>query len=517
MEAGRDCDVVFTGGRVIDPETGFDEIADVGIRDGRIVSVGNDAPKSRELVDVSGLVVAPGFIDMHSHAQNLPGHRLQALDGVTTTLELEAGALPVADYYEAATAEGRPLNFGYSAGWVHARMSVLDGVDDADPLHDPTDRLGMSTFEKFQDGPRWRDAADVSEVERILTLVRDQIEAGAIGVGMLAGYAPGFTQSELDGLAQLAADFRQPLFVHSRSMANVDHGGALDAVRELIDVAERFDAPIHLCHMNSTSGQRIGSIVEEMREAQARGVAITTEAYPYGAGSTVIGASFLDPQQLAANNMSPQSIIYLATGERVASTERLHEIRAVDPGGICILESFDLTDDHQKDLLFEALTYPDAAMASDAIAVTFNGDEEYRKAAGAAIAGDVWPLPNGLIAHPRSSGCFATVFSWLVREAQVLTLTEAIRRCTLVPANILAEAAPAMRRKGRLQVGADADVCVFDPETIAPGGDYQHLQPTTGIEYLYVSGVPVVFEGRLLPGSLPGRPVYGAKKSNDIE
>jgi hypothetical protein len=129
--------------------------------------------KSREIVDVSGLVVAPGFIDLHSHAQNLPGHRLQALDGVTTTLELEAGALPVADYYEAATAEGRPLNFGYSAGWVHARMSVLDDVADADPLHDPTDRLGMSTFEKFQDGPRWRYAADDSEVDRILTLVRE--------------------------------------------------------------------------------------------------------------------------------------------------------------------------------------------------------------------------------------------------------------------------------------------------------------------------------------------------------
>lgn len=510
-------DVMLIGGRVIDPETGFDDTANVGIRDGSIVSIGPEAIEAGEVVDVTGLIVAPGFIDLHSHAQNLPGHRMQALDGVTTTLELEAGALPIADYYAAAVAEGRPLNFGYSAGWIHSRMSVLDGVADADPLHDSADRLGMSTFEKFQDGPRWREAADDSEIHEILARVREQIAAGAIGVGVLAGYAPGFTKQELDGLAQLAAEVQQPLFVHSRSMADIDHGGALDAVRELIDVAERFDAPIHLCHMNSTSGQRVNSIANEMREAQARGVSITTEAYPYGAGSTVIGASFLNPKRLAANNMSPQSIIYLATGERIASAERLAEIREVDPGGICVLENFDLTDDHQTDLLFEALTFPDAAMASDAIAVTYNGDEEHREAAEAAIIGDVWPLPDGLIAHPRSSGCFATVFSWLVRDAKVLDLTDALRRCTLIPADILADAAPAMRRKGRLQVGADADICVFDPESISPGGDYQHLAASTGVEYLYVSGTPVVAKGRLIPTALSGQPVYGSKRGNKLE
>lgn len=509
-------DVVLTGGRVIDPETGFDDIADVGIGGGKIVSIGTDSVEAAQVVDVTGHVVAPGFIDLHSHAQNLPGHRLQALDGVTTTLELEAGALPIADYYAAAVSEGRPLNFGYSAGWVHARMSVLDGAPDADPLHDPGDRLGMSTFEKFQDGPRWREAADTSEIDDILARVREQIAAGAIGVGVLAGYAPGFTQQELDGLAQLASAVQQPLFVHSRSMADVDHGGALDAVRELIDVAERFDAPIHLCHMNSTSGQRINSIVEEMREAQARGVSITTEAYPYGAGSTVIGASFLDPQRLAANNMSPESIIYLATGERIASPERLTEIREADPGGICVLENFDLTDERQKGLLFEALTYPDAAMASDAIAVTFNGDEKHREAAEAAIAGDVWPLPDGLIAHPRSSGCFATVFSWLVRDAKVLGLTDALRRCTLIPADILGDAAPSMRGKGRLQVGADADICVFDPESISANGDYQHLGTSTGIEYLYVSGTPVVAKGQMIPTALPGKPIYGSKRGSAL-
>lgn len=510
MSKQQHCDTLLTGGRVIDPETGFDETADLGIRDGRIESIGSDDITANRVVNVSGLVVAPGFIDLHSHAQNFPGHRLQALDGVTTSLELEAGALPVADYYAAASAEGRPLNFGYSAGWIHARMSVLDQVPDADPLHDPDDRLGMSTFEKFQDCPRWRHAADDVQVNEILDRLRQQLDDGAIGIGVLAGYAPGFTQTEFDGLARLAAEVNQPLFVHSRSMADIDQGGALDAVRELTEVAERYGTHIHLCHVNSTSGQRITSVVEELQRAQHRGARITTEAYPYGAGSTVIGAAFLAPDQLAANNMSPQSLIYLATGERIASVDRLTEIRAQDPGGICILENFDLTDDRQKSFLLEALTVPGAAMASDAIAVTFDGQEVHRAAAEQAIAGDIWPLPNGLISHPRSSGCFATVFSWLVRDAQVLDLVDAIRRCTLIPADILVDAAPIMRQKGRLQIGADADVCVFDLSTIAPQGDYQNLRASTGVEHLYVSGSAVISEGILDPTARPGRPIFGA-------
>lgn len=258
------CDVLLVGGRVIDPETELDAVRAVGIRDGAIVHVGEEAVPAARVVDVGGLVVSPGFIDLHSHAQTINGLRLQALDGVTTSFELEGGALPVADHYAWAERTGRPINFGYSAGWVYARMSVLDGVTPARPQDDESARIAINTFERNQDGPRWRGAADAGEIQRIIDIVRAQLDDGAVGIGMLAGYAPGHTAAELDALASLAAEVNQPLFVHSRSMAATDHGGSLDAVRELTSASERFGAHVHLCHMNSTSGLRIASIVEEM-------------------------------------------------------------------------------------------------------------------------------------------------------------------------------------------------------------------------------------------------------------
>ncbi len=513
MESRGLCDVLLVGGRVIDPESGLDAVRAVGVRDGTIVHVGVDTVPAARVVDVSGMVVSPGFIDLHSHAQTINGLRLQALDGVTTSFELEGGALPVADHYAWAERVGRPINFGYSAGWVYARMSVLDGVVPARPQDDESARIAINTFEDNQDGPRWRGEADAREIQRIIDTVRAQIDDGAVGIGMLAGYAPGHSSAELDALASLAAEVNQPLFVHSRSMAATDHGGSLDAVRELTSASERFGAHIHLCHMNSTSGLRVASIVEEIKRAQAAGARVTTEAYPYDAGSTVIGAAFLAPERLAESNLTPSSITYLRTGERVADTARLREIRASDPGGTCILQTFDLDDREQRALLLKALTFPGAAIASDAMVMTSSDETRRNPDAVAAITGDVWPLPDGLIAHPRSAGCFSKALSWLVRETGALDLSDAIGRCTVIPADILAEAAPAMRSKGRLQVGADADLCVFDPETIAPGGDYRHLRPSIGVQHLFVRGVPVVADAALLAHALPGRPILGSRAS----
>ncbi|WP_269151192.1 amidohydrolase family protein [Spelaeicoccus albus] len=503
-------DVLLTGGRVIDPESGLDGVRNVGIRGGTVAYIGDDRADAARTIDVSGHVVAPGFIDMHSHAQTISGHRLQALDGVTTSLELEGGALPVADHYEWAESEGRPLNFGFSAGWVYSRMHVLDGAPAVRPQDDREFRIPLGMFEQFQDGARWRGPADGRDIGRILDLVERQLRHGAIGIGMLAGYAPDFTAEEFGRLADLAAETTQPMFIHARSMSAEPPGSALDAAQEIIAEAEAHSAPMHLCHMNSTSGHLADSVAESLAAARARGVPVTTEAYPYAAGSTVIGASFLAPDELRRNRMTPSSITYLPTGERVASEERLVEIRANDPGGLCVLESFDLCDPADKAMLLRAQTVPDAAIASDAMPLTFFGTESQRHAAECAATGDVWPLPPGLIAHPRSTGCFARALSWLVRDTGVLTLPEAIRRCTLIPAQILEEAAPAMRAKGRLRVGADADLTVFDPATVAARGDYTSLRPSTGFRHVFVGGTPVVADGELDAAAFPGKAVRGA-------
>lgn len=503
-------DLLLTGGRVIDPESGLDDVRAVGIRDGRIVYLGTEVVDAADTLDVSGLVVAPGFIDMHSHAQTIAGHRLQALDGVTTSLELEGGALPVADHYNFAESEGRPLNFGFSAGWVYARMHVLDGAPTVRPQDDLDFRIPLNMFEQFQDGPRWRGPASADDVDRIIGLLTRQLADGAIGIGVLAGYAPGFGQDEFTRLAQTAATASEPLFVHARSMSAEPPGSALEAAQEIIDASDKYSAPMHLCHMNSTSGHMADAVTAALAEARRRGVQVTTEAYPYAAGSTVIGASFLAPEELRRNKMTPSSITYLPTGERVASEDRLVEIRSADPGGLCVLESFDLSDPADEAMLLRTQTFQDAAIASDAMPLTFFGDETMRVAAECAASGDVWPLPPGLIAHPRSSGCFAKAFSWLVRDKGALTLTEAIRRCTLIPARILEDAAPAMRTKGRIRIGADADLTVFDPLTAQPGGDYETLGTSTGFRYVFVDGTPVVAGGELDPHAFPGAAIRGA-------
>ena len=148
--------MVIRGGRVVDPGQGVDMSVDLAIEDTRVAAIGPNL-RGRTVLDAVGCVVAPGFIDLHSHAQTVSGHRLQAFDGVTTTLELEAGAIPVAGAYARASVEGRPLNYGYSASWAGARIQVLAG-----------DRgNGQTMLARFAD-PAWQREATAAEEDRIL-------------------------------------------------------------------------------------------------------------------------------------------------------------------------------------------------------------------------------------------------------------------------------------------------------------------------------------------------------------
>lgn len=505
------CDLLLNGGRVIDPESGLDALRAVGIRDGKIVHVGDsDVPAVRSL-DVSGLVVAPGFIDLHAHAQTINGHRLQALDGVTTALELEAGALPVDSHYAWSEREGRPLNFGFSAGWVYARMHVLDGVPIMGPEENLNFRLADAMFSRHQTLTGWREPATARQVDQILDIIRGEIERGAIGIGALLGYAADSGREEFSRVGALAAELKQPLFVHARYLSPVEPRSSMAAIEELISVAREHGTHVHLCHMNSTSGISTEIIADALLSARDEGLRITTEAYPFGAGSTAVGAEFLDPEALEDNGLQPSSITYLATGERVADVRRLAEIRAADPGGSCLVDFLNVRDEHERALLVRALSFPDGVFASDSVVPTYGGDEEGRALAEEAIFGEVWPLPPGLVAHPRSSGCFSRVFSWLVRETGTLSLIDAVRRSSLLPAQLLEEAVPEMRRKGRVQRGADADLVVFNPASVTPQGGYSELRASYGFKHVFVGGHSVVVDGELQTGSLHGAAVRGGR------
>lgn len=489
---GTPVDLAIVGGRVIDPESGLDRVATVEITGTRVTRVGDGVSPALRKIDAAGLVVAPGFIDLHSHAQSLAGARLQALDGVTTAVDLECGTLSVRAWYERAAGQGRPINYGYSASWAAARALVLDGWR-PDPQRDLT---GFGGFQAMSRAGSWEGALDRRGRDRLTHVLGTDLAEGALGVGMLLGYLPDVDPDEVLAVADLAASAGTGTFVHSRSSARTGPITALDAVRELIDVARRTGGHVHLCHVNSTSSCWLHEIADALGTARGDGADVTTEVYPYDRGSTVVGAAFLSPAELRREGREPHSLIYTPTGETVADSARLEHLRRTDPGGLVLTLTYDPTDPAEAALLDRAMTLQDAAFASDAMPTTVPVTPE-----------DTWPLPAAAYAHPRSAGCFSRVLRVLVRERRLLTLPEAIRRCTLVPADILARTAPVMRAKGRLQAGADADVVVLDPAAITDHATYTDLAPSVGVRHLLVGGCPVVVDGVLDPDADAGRPI----------
>lgn len=486
-------DLAIVGGRVIDPESGTDAIRTVVVDRGTITAVTSDRPAARTTIDAGGRIVAPGFIDLHSHAQTIASLRLQAFDGVTTALELEGGSSPVDAAYAEAAREGRPVHYGFSASWAAIRMQLLDGAP-------PT--VGPQAFFHHFGGDRWQQPATARELDEIVDRLEGELGRGALGIGILVGYAPETTREEYLRIARLAASRSAPTFTHARYKNQVEPRTAVEGITEIVAAAAGTGAHMHVCHVNSTSLRAIDEVATAVEAARRDGLRVTTEAYPYGAGMTAIGAPFLDPANLPRLGIEPRNIAVIRTGERPATEERLRQLRAEDPGASVIIHYLEDTSADDQAVLRRALLLEDTAVASDAIAYT---------GADGELLTSTWPLPPDAISHPRSAGTFTRFWKTMVRDSGLLSVTEAVRRCTLVPAQILADVAPAMKRKGRIQAGADADLVVFDPDTLADRATYARPhQSSTGVEHLLVGGTPLIRDGELDPTVLPGQPIRGA-------
>ena len=489
-----DLDLVVLNGRVMDPETDYDAVANVGIKDGRIAVITEDAITGRESIDATGHVVAPGFIDLHAHGQNLGDYRMQAMQGVTTMLELESGVLPVGEWYQMQAEKNLPLHYGAAAAWTFARIATFTGTEPA-----PT----AEYFQDAQGRTDWKmDVATPRQEEQILRLVEEGLDAGGLGIGINAGYAPGYGQKEYYALAELAAKRGVATFTHVRYASNMEPRSSFEAIKELIGNAALTGAHMHLCHINSSSLKDIESTLPLVENARKRGINVTVGAYPWGAASTVVGAAMFSGEGWPERMGSTAHSFQLGT-ERMTE-EQLADYQKNKPGTFIVWHFLDESNPEDLALLDASVLHPDVLIESDEMFWMFMDEHQEIQ----NYSGDAWPLPDGAFSHPRSNGTFAKVLRSYVRERQLMSLQEALRKMSLMPAQTMEDFVPQMKKKGRLQVGMDADVVVFDPGTISDVGTYEDPNhPAVGVRSLLVNGVPVVAGGALVQDAAPGQPI----------
>jgi N-acyl-D-aspartate/D-glutamate deacylase len=458
-------DLVLEGGRVMDPETSLDAVRNVGIRDGKIARISAAPLSGRRVIHAAGLVVAPGFIDLHQHGQELESQRVKAFDGVTTALEMEIGAPDVTQFLNSK--QGRSLiHYGTTASHVAARALVFGA-----PLPDGTilPKSGLAT-----DQPATPD-----QIEQIQKCLRDQLDAGALGIGMGIQYTPGATRLEVIDMFRVAAERKLPVYTHMRSAGRIEPGSAIESVEEVIGAAAITGAPLHIVHINSTCLRDSLECISLIEGARARGLDVTTEAYPYIAGMTAINSAVFNPGWRERQGIDYNNLVIPDTGEHLTK-ERFDELH---------------NSTQQQWILIFANTQEiiDAIIPNPLIMIASDGAE----------------------GHPRNAGTYSRVLAQYVREKKTLTLMEALRKMTLMPAQMLERSTPGARQKGRLQEGADADIVIFDPQTIADCSTFEKpMEPSVGVHYLLVGGMPLIDERKLVPNVFPGRPLLGPGKKD---
>ncbi|NHK26448.1 amidohydrolase family protein [Parvularcula flava] len=490
-------DIVLTGGRVIDPETGLDAVRNVAINGDRIAVISEEALDGETVLDVSGSIVAPGFIDLHAHGQNIPAARMKALDGVTTALELESGVLPVAQFYDDIAAEGRPINYGAAAGWAHARIAVLEDVDPA---------ANVEWFLEQFSLPDWQKTiADEDMTAAILTRLEEGLDEGAIGIGVLLGYAPETGHKEYYAVNQLAADKGVPTFTHARYLNMLEPHSSFEGFQEMIAVAASTGAQMHISHLNSLSVTDIELIADMVAEAQSTGVDLSVEAYPYGAGATGVGAAMFRGEGWKERIGGVDYSNFTLAGKPL-DKETFDRLQAEAPGTEIIIHFLDPANDAQHQAFLDrSILFPGGVIASD------GGDWAVD---GELILDDTWPLPEGAKGHPRSAGTYGRFLRQYVRERSMLTWPEAIAKASYYPAEILGKSVPQMRERGRVQEGAIADIIVIDPEAVSDRATFETPGlSSVGFDYVIVSGEIVVRDGELDVDAMPGQPIRGTVAS----
>lgn len=492
LVSAQSYDIVIKNGRVMDPETNFDGIRNVGINGGKIVAISEDRLTGKETIDVTGHVVAPGFIDTQTHGQTEFGNKLYLRDGVTTPMDLEIGSINIEKFY--AEREGKwQTNYGTPVAQEMARMVVMDGMDLREPY--TAQQLGALRRQSSEkDGVSdWAvTPSNLKQMNAISKILDEELRKGALGVGSTAGYmAKGLTTYEMFEAQKVAARYGRVTASHVRLLGNnkPPYEGTL-GFDELFANAVALNAPLLASHNNNFGWWEVQ---EKLELARQQGYNMWGEHYPYTAGSTTIGAEFLKPEGLKLLGVTYGNMLDPATGEYFTE-EKFRKKVAEDPGYAIVL----FLPPREK-WLPDWLKLPHVTVAGDGMWTTDIQGKDLK-----------WnDPPEAFNGHPRTAGAHAKVLR-LFRELN-LPLMQAISQLSYWSALHLGETGlESMKIRGRIQEGMVADITIFNPETVKENSDYtigKNGLPSTGIPYVIVNGTIIVKDSKILDDVYPGQPI----------
>ena len=443
-------DTVILGGRVIDPETGRDEIANVGILADQIRAITTDDIQGRRTIDASGQIVAPGFIDILASIRlDREAHEFKIGDGVTTVLGMHGGSVDVPEYARQHAAVGPLVN--YAATVSHSELREAVGA---------TDRYAPATPE---------------QIEAMRPLAVQAIRDGAVGIGFGINYTPGASYEEIFALFEVAAAEGVPCHLHARYKGNVFPLTMSLATMEVVSMAAATGAQAQLAHLISSTVGSAPLSIALAEGASARGVDVGFDFHVWTRNQTRLQSALFDEGWQERFGGASYSDIYVAETQERLTEARFFELRA-QPEILSVQTEF-----IPEEEMIMGLRSPLGIVSSDGGGLVDGGG------------------------HPRSTGTFARFLGRFVRELEIVDWMEGIRKITLLPAQRLEKAIPGMEKKGRLQIGMDADVTVFDPATVQERATYADpAQMSAGISYVIVNGMLVLDDAEIVEGAEPG-------------
>ena len=477
--AAEKYDLVILNGRVMDPETMFDAVRNVGIKDGKIVSITKDNILGKESINAEGHVVAPGFIDTHLHGTSVMAYKMVLRDGVTSSMDLELGAQGsyMNQWYKER--EGKTqVNFGTASSHEFARSLVLDGAmskDSGDALK--TRAVGNNWSQK---------KVTLEEGNKILQLVDEGLRAGSIGIGSTLGYMrDGVTAREMFEVQKLGAKYGRQTGIHFRATPGTATG-EVNGVQEMLANAAALGAPALACHFNNPGWELVHELLSRYRD---QGMNVWGEIYPYAAGGTALNAVFLKPEVwLEQLGHKYEDTLMDPLTNKFFTMETYKEMIKKDPTRVVVVYKM------PKEDVVKWLKMPGATIGSDAMPVSsdISWDTPYEE------------LPNN---HPRTSGAHAKTLR-LGRENNI-SLMQSLSQLSYNTAKHLGDTGlKAMQIRGRMQEGMVADIAIFHPENVTDNSTYKNgMVPSTGIPYVIVNGTIVVKNSKVLKGVNPGQPI----------